>query len=261
MVLLMLIWFMNERLVNNLFSSLRTFGFLFGYLPVSLSKLITIKKQKNMITTEQYDRLVHRVPQLWSSGILQRTKSTFRFQGEENLPSGPVLFISNHEGNFDIPSLLAYIPKPFGFISKIEVKKLPIISQWMEEMNCVFLDRSNRKSSYQSIEDTVNILKKGHSILIFPEGTRSKGGEVGDFKSGFVRIAKMANVPIVPIAIYGTSNIMEKNNNKICPANVQISVLPTYTVENIAHNEPNKIIEDLHTIIAKEIDFMSSAIK
>ena len=80
----MLIWFMNERLVNNLFSSLRTFGFLFGYLPVSLSKLITIKKQKNMITTEQYDRLVHRVPQLWSSGILQRTKSTFRFQGEEN---------------------------------------------------------------------------------------------------------------------------------------------------------------------------------
>lgn len=91
----MLIWFMNERLVNNLFSSLRTFGFLFGYLPVSFSKLITIKKQKNMITTDQYDRLVHRVPQLWSNGILQRTKSTFIFQGEENLPSGPVLFTTS----------------------------------------------------------------------------------------------------------------------------------------------------------------------
>ena len=261
MVLRSLIWFMNERLVNKLFSSLRTFGFLFGYLPVKLPKLINIKKQKNTLTTEQYDQLVHHVPKMWASGILKRTKSHFTLVGEENLPSGPVLFIANHEGNFDIPSLLAYIPKPFGFISKVEVKKLPIISQWMEEMNCVFLDRSNRKSSYKSIEDTVSILENGHSILIFPEGTRSKGEEIGDFKSGFVRIAKMANVPIVPIAIYGTSNIMEKNNNKICPANVQISILPTYTIKNITQNEPKKIIEDLHTSIAKEIELIRSTSK
>jgi len=244
-----------------LFSSIKTFGFLFGYLPVSLSKLTYIKKQKNVLTTEQYDQLVHQVPQLWASGIIQRTKSTFTLVGEENLPSGPVLFICNHEGNFDIPALLAYIPKPFGFISKVEVKKLPIISQWMEEMNCVFLDRSNRKSSYQSIEDTVRILENGHSILIFPEGTRSKGEKIGEFKSGFVRIAKMANVPIVPIAINGTSDIMEKNKNKICAANVQISILPTYTIENILQNEPKEILLDLHTSIANEVDLLRSATK
>ena len=261
MVLCLLIWFTKERLVTKLYSSLRTFGFLFGYLPLSLSKLKNIKKQKSTLTTEQYDQLVHDVPKTWASGILKRTKSSFTLVGEENLPSGPVLFISNHEGNFDIPSLLTYIPKPFGFISKIEVKKLPIISQWMEEMNCVFLDRSNRKSSYRSIEDTVNHLVKGHSILIFPEGTRSKGNGIGEFKSGFVRIAKMANVPIVPIAIHGTSNILEKNNNKIRPASVQISILPTYTIENITQNEPKIIIEDLHSSIAKEIELIKSTSK
>jgi len=254
----MLIWFMKERLVNKLFSSLRTFGFLFGYLPVSLPKLKSIKKQKNTLTTKQYDQLVHNVPQLWASGILKRTKSHFTLEGEENLPSGPVLFISNHEGNFDIPSLLAYIPKPFGFISKVEVKKLPIISEWMEEMNCVFIDRSNRKSSYKSIEDTVTHLMNGHSILIFPEGTRSKGEEIAEFKSGFVRIAKKARVPIVPIAIYGTSNIMEKNNNKICPANVQISILPTYNIECIEQNDTKKIIEDVHTSITEKIELLRS---
>ena len=165
--------------MNRLFSSLRTFGFLFGFLPISLPTLYKIKAQKNKLTTEQYDELVHAVPQKWAGGILKRTKSTFSLEGVENLPEGPVLFISNHEGNFDIPTLLTYVPKPFGFISKVEVKKIPLISKWMEEMNCVFLDRTNRKSAYQSIKDTVTQLQNGHSILIFPEGTRNKGEAMG----------------------------------------------------------------------------------
>lgn len=249
----MYIWFMIERLVNKLFSSLRTFGFLFGYLPFSLPKLNKIKSLKNEISVEEYDQLIHEVPQKWAGGILKRTKSEFIVEGLENLPQGAVLFISNHEGNFDIPTLLTHIPKPFGFISKIEVKKIPLISKWMEEMNCVFLDRSNRKSSYRSIQDTVSQLQQGHSILIFPEGTRSKGQGIGTFKPGFMRIAKEANVPIVPIAIHGTSNIMEKNNNKICPAHVQISILPSYSKEMIQENDSKQTMEDLHTVISNKI--------
>ena len=239
--------------MNKLFSSLRTFGFLFGYLPLSIPTLKKLKSHKHKISVEEYDRLIHEIPQKWASGILKRTKSEFTVEGLENIPDGPVLFISNHEGNFDIPSLLTYIPKPFGFISKIEVKKIPLISKWMEEMNCVFLDRTNRKSSYRSIQDTVVQLQHGHSILMFPEGTRSKGHGMGMFKSGFIRIAKEANVPIVPIAIYGTSNIMEKNNNKICPAHVQISVLPSYSKEMIQENDLKLIIEDIHTVISTKI--------
>ena len=145
------------------------------------------------------------VPQTWASGILKRTKSTISVVGVENLPEGPVLFISNHEGNFDIPVLIANIPKPFGFISKVEVKKLPIIKDWMVEMNCVFIDRNDRRSAMGVLDDTVEKLHAGHSMIIFPEGTRSKGAGVQPFKSGFAKIAQEAGVPIVPIAIYGTS--------------------------------------------------------
>lgn len=239
--------------MDKLFSSVRTFGFLFGYLPLSIPTLKKIKSRKHKITVEEYDQLIHEIPQKWANGILKRTKSKFTIEGLENIPEGPVLFISNHEGNFDIPTLLTYIPKPFGFISKIEVKKIPLISKWMEEMNCVFLDRTNRKSSYRSIQDTVYQLQEGHSILMFPEGTRSKGHGIGVFKSGFMRIAKEANVSIVPIAIYGTSNIMEKNNNKICPAHVQVSVLPSYSKEIIQENDSKLIIEDIHTVISNKI--------
>lgn len=128
----------------------------------------------------------------------------------------------------------------------------------MEEMNCVFLDRTNRKSSYRSIQDTVSQLQNGHSILMFPEGTRSKGQGIGAFKSGFVRIAKDADVPIVPIAIHGTSNIMEKNNNKISPAHVQISILPSYSKETIQVSNSEQIKEDLHIIIANKINELQS---
>ncbi len=259
MVRLIFIWFTIERLVTKLFSSLRTFGFLFGYLPVSLPKLRMIKAQKDKLSVEEYDKLVHQVPGAWAAGILKRTKSTFQVKGIENLPQGPVLIISNHEGNFDIPTLLAYVPKPFGFISKIEVMKLPLIPKWMVEMNCVFLDRTSRKSSYQSILDTITQLQNGHSILIFPEGTRSKGEGMGEFKSGFVRIAKDAQVPIVPIAIKGTANIMEKNKNKIRPAHVQISILPTYSSMDIQLQETKETIHILQNMIAKELEEMNNS--
>lgn len=249
----MFIWSTIERLVNRLFSSIRTFGFLFGYLPISIPKLNKIKAKKGQVSVEQYDRLIHEVPQKWASGVLKRTKSEFTVEGLENLPEGAVLFISNHEGNFDIPTLLTHIPKPFGFISKIEIKKVPLVAKWMEEMNCVFLDRTNRKSSYRSIQDTVSQLQNGHSILIFPEGTRSKGQGIGSFKSGFMRIAKEANVPVVPIAIQGTSNIMEKNNNKIRAAHVQISILPSYSKETIQESDSKQLMEHLHTIISNKI--------
>ncbi|MGB2991612.1 MAG: lysophospholipid acyltransferase family protein, partial [Paenisporosarcina sp.] len=106
---------------------------------------------------------------------MRRTKSTFKVEGLELIPEETVLFVSNHEGNFDIPSLIAHIPKPFAFMSKVEVKKLPIIKDWMVAMNCVFIDRTNRRSSMRSITDMVSTLKAGHSMIIFPEGTRSKG--------------------------------------------------------------------------------------
>ena len=174
-------------------------------------------------------------------------------EGLELIPEETVLFVCNHEGNFDIPSLIAHIPKPFAFMSKVEVKKLPIIKDWMEAMNCVFVDRTNRRSSMRSITDMVSTLKAGHSMIIFPEGTRSKGTEVQEFKSGCVRIAKEAKIPIVPIAIAGTSDIMENNQNKIKPAHVFITVLPAISIETIQELSSKELIAQVQQKIAVEV--------
>lgn len=225
---------MNETQGDNqVIRSARTFSYLFGYLPIAATNLAKFKKRKAGMSQEEYSKLIHSEPQKWASGIMKRTGSEVTVNGLEHLPEGPVLLVSNHEGNFDIPVLLSSIPKPFGFISKEEVRKFPIIPSYMEEMNCVFLDRTDRRSAFKSITDTIGKLQEGHSILIFPEGTRSKGQGLKEFKAGFMRIAKEAGVPVVPIAIEGTSRIMENNNNQIRPARVRVQVLEPLTPQQL----------------------------
>lgn len=238
-------------------NSIRTFSFLFGYLPIAAVNLKKIKAKKEQMGIKEYDLLIHSEPQKWARGIMDRTKSEIEVSGLEHLPGGPALLVSNHEGNFDIPVLLSAIPKPFGFISKKEVKKFPVIPIYMEEMNCVFLDRSDRRSAYKSIEDTVEKLNEGHSILIFPEGTRSRGEGLKEFKSGFMRIARTAGVPIVPIAIRGTSDIMEKNNNKVKPAFIQIQVLKQMNTEELAKADAKQAISTVHNRIQAALDGMA----
>ena len=144
---------------------------------------------------------MHAMPKRWAKGIIKRTGTNVKVTGDDAIPEGPVLFVSNHEGDFDIPVLLGFIEKPFGFMSKVEVKKVPIISEWMDVLNCVFIDRKNKRQSVLSLGECTTKLQDGHSLVIFPEGTRSKGRSINQFKTGAFRIALDAGVPIVPINI------------------------------------------------------------
>ncbi|WP_313800504.1 lysophospholipid acyltransferase family protein [Cytobacillus sp.] len=223
--------------------------YMAGYLVYSLPTLAKMKKLSPEMPVVERDRLIHQLPMKWSSTIMKITGSTVKVRGKELLPEGPVVFVCNHEGDFDIPVLLAFIEKPFGFISKVEVKKAPIISSWMEVMNCVFIDRKDRRSAVKSIRDGVEKLKNGHSIVIFPEGTRSKGGPVGDFKAGGLRLAKDAGVPIVPIGIKGTADIFEKNNRLVRPANVEINICQPIEPNLIREKDMKDVAADVRNII------------
>ncbi len=240
--------------------TIRTFSYLFGYLPFTVRRLIKVKKLSHQLDPNVRDLYVDEVPRIWAAGIMKRTKSTISITGTEHLPVGPVLLISNHEGNFDIPVLISTIPKPFGFISKVEVKKIPIVNDWMDEMNCVFVDRSDRRSAMNVLKDSVEKLREGHTIIIFPEGTRSKGAGIQEFKSGFAKIAQDAGVSVVPIAIHGTSAIMEKNNNKILPARVQVEVLPAIDVETVQGMNRKQLVEHAEALIRQAVEAMQSTV-
>ncbi|WP_078989447.1 lysophospholipid acyltransferase family protein [Priestia flexa] len=105
----------------------------------------------------------------------------------------------------------------------------------------MFIDRVNRRASVQALKDSVCLLKEGHSMVIFPEGTRSKGKGIGEFKKGSIRIALDAKGPIVPVAIQGISNIMEQCKVGFQKADVTIRILPSVTTDLDAGSDPNVI--------------------
>ncbi|WP_414049663.1 lysophospholipid acyltransferase family protein [Macrococcus animalis] len=206
---------------------IRTLGTIVGYAALVTPKLNSVKKSLvNYDTVAEKDLVTNQYPKKWADKILKTAGVKVKVHGNQNYPENGVLFISNHEGNFDIPVLIYAINKPFGFVSKVEVKKIPFLHKWMDLLNCIYLDRTDRRSSIQMIRDGVASLKEGHSIMIFPEGTRSKGRGMAEFKAGSFKLAKSAGVPIIPIAIKGTSQLMEKyNSKKIVPGHVDVTIL------------------------------------
>ncbi|PXW89007.1 1-acyl-sn-glycerol-3-phosphate acyltransferase [Streptohalobacillus salinus] len=189
----------------------------------SIPQLIKVKKMNDQ-PFEKKAWTIHQTAVDICTKAIRETKSNVMVQGLENLPEGPVLFVSNHQSLFDILLFLGYINRPIGFIAKKEIKKIPLINAWMEEMQCVFIDRSNRRSALKVIDDGVESLEKGQSMVVFPEGTRSKDGSIQPFKSGSLRLATRANVPIVPVAIKDTRYMLEANDGKINAANIELLV-------------------------------------
>lgn len=196
------------------------------------------------------DDIANKTAKSWARALVGLSGAKVKVIGEENIPDGEqVLFISNHQGNFDIPLLLAFINKPKGFIAKIEMVKIPIISTWMRYLYCVFMDRSDIRKSVVAINEGIEYLKSGHSIVIFPEGTRSKGGAMGEFKQGSFKLATKAGVPIIPITMMGSYRLFEEGNGKIKPADVEIIISPPVETKGLTPQDIKELPEKVRNII------------
>lgn len=196
------------------------------------------------------DHLTDQTAKKWARSLVKVAGVTVVTTGEENIPpEGSVLFVSNHQGNFDIPILLGYIEKPKAFIAKIELLKFPLIRTWMIHLKCVFMDRSDIRQSLKVINQAADHLKEGYSMVIFPEGTRSKNESLGEFKPGSLKLALKAGVPIVPVAIQGSYKIMEQNGFLIKPAHVEITIFAPIPTAGLSKEQAAELPERVRKII------------
>lgn len=138
--------------------------------------------------------------------------------GEENIPDEAVLFIGNHRSYFDILLTYSRCKRLTGYIAKKEMLSYPLLRTWMKRLYCLFLDRENPKEGLKTILQAIDYVKRGISICIFPEGTRSKNEDELDmlpFHEGSFKIATKTNCPIIPMAISGSADIWESHFPRI----------------------------------------------
>ncbi len=133
--------------------------------------------------------------------------------GLENIPRDQaVMFAANHRSFYDIMLAYASIASAgvqVAFVSKIEIKKFPMVAQWMYFLNCLFMDRGDMKQNMGVILEAISLVKEGYSIYIAPEGTRNATDTLLPFKEGSMKIATKTNAPIVPVCIKNTETIFE----------------------------------------------------
>lgn len=178
-----------------------------------------------------------------------------KIKGLENIPKdSSVIFVSNHQGNFDIPILINSINIPFGFIAKKELKRFPLINRWMMALNCVFISRDNPREAIKSINAAAELLNNKKNLLIFPEGTRSKDAKVKKFKSGALKLASKSNSIIIPVSINGSINAMKKNSLFIQSADVELKFYEELSVDEKTRSNSKLLAEKLESIIKNGLE-------
>ena len=170
---------------------------------------------------------LYRITRAWARQMVGLAGGRVEVSGLENLPRKQgVLFVSNHQGAFDIPLLLGFIPVPKGFVSKKENFRLPIVSTWMRLLGCIVIDRGDLRQAAGAIARGVRDLQAGRSLVIFPEGTRSQSGDLQRFKEGSFKLATRSGAPIVPLTIDGSYRLLEGNRGRIRPGVVRLTIHP-----------------------------------
>lgn len=157
--------------------------------------------------------------------VLRLSGVSVTYIGENRIPKDtPVLYVGNHRSYFDIVMTYVRVPRTTGYISKVEFLKIPLLSNWMKNLHCLFLDRSDLKAGMKTILAAIEEIKNGVSICIFPEGTRNSGEELSllPFHSGSFKIAEKTGCPIIPISMNNTAEIFENHLPKVKKTHVVI---------------------------------------
>ncbi len=176
------------------------------------------------LVIDRSGNLVHSIGRLWFKITLLILGIRVHVEGKENIPKTAVTFMSNHPGTFDIPVLQCTIPVQFRWVAKISLFKIPIVGWSMSLAGYVSIERARAGKAYKSIEEAAEKIKKGTSVLIFPEGERNVKGGLLSFKRGGFLLVEKSEAPIIPISLSGTSHIVKIGGYFMRPADVTIVI-------------------------------------
>lgn len=195
----------------------------------------------------------------YAGTIWARTNAFFtpmfvHVSGKENIKKNTsYIIIPNHQSYYDIFLIYGWLGIDIKWVMKKELRKIPGLGIASEKIGHIFLDRSNAKNALESLNTVKQKLVKGSSIVIFPEGTRSETGQLNTFKRGAFKLAFDLGLPILPVTLIGTKDILPTNSFNILPGKVKMIIHEPIEIKNYSPEEMTKLMTEVAKIISKPL--------
>ena len=184
--------------------------FILVLVPI-LTLLVSVASLVGVVVFRFTPKAIQRLPRLWAKAILRLAGVTVRVEGVEGLdPGRTYIFAANHQSQFDIPALQGYLGFDFRWLAKKELFEVPVWGAAMRRAGYIPVNRGRGREALKSLDEAAKRIADGTSVIIFPEGTRSPDGRLKSFKAGTMVLAIKAGVPVVPVGISGTYEVLPK---------------------------------------------------
>ncbi len=236
-----------------IFSSIRTlYIYLMSFLITGIGAVLVIFYG---LLVNPFAEFNNRVIRRWARAILSVAGVKLEVEGKEHLnPDQPYVYMVNHLSTFDIPATALILPGTVRFIAKKELFRIPLFSMGMRAVGMIKIDRGNSEEARKTINEAVVTLRQGVSIIIFPEGTRSRTGEIQPFKKGGFILAVNSQNPIVPVSISGSQYVQRKKSLVLVPGRIRIRIMPPLRTEGMGMEERNTLLKEVRDQIIDAYD-------
>jgi 1-acyl-sn-glycerol-3-phosphate acyltransferase len=226
----------------------RTVVFLIPAIGVYTIVLGTLSLASSVFDSRGH--VAHACARLWSWLILATTGVSVELSGLERLESGRTyIFVSNHQSIYDIPVVFASLPYQLRIIAKESLGRFPFLGWHLQRTGHLLVDRRNPDRS-GILKRWKALVGQGLSLIIFPEGTRSRDGRVGIFKAGSFLLAIEAGLPVVPLSVDGTRRVMRKGQLMTCPGHVTLVVHAPIETAGLEVGDARELASRVRGIVA-----------
>jgi 1-acyl-sn-glycerol-3-phosphate acyltransferase len=193
-----------------------------------------------------------RVMGWWGRAFVRSGGWKLRVEGMENLPSCGAVLVANHQSVVDIPMLLSAFPRPVAFLAKRELGEIPLFGKAMAAAGNLFVDRDDPRDAVRMLRVAGARLRGGRLVIVFPEGTRSGDGTIGEFRPGAFYLAQKSGAPVVPVYLDGGYRAIPKGGFRLRPARLLVRVLPPLSPEEGAGGSREQIAASLRARLIRE---------
>lgn len=247
-------------MLRTLGAGLRTFLAAPAFVVYTLIESANVNRAAKRDPVTAPDR-IDVIARRWTKRFIDIPPITLNVEGLENVdPNEQYIVVSNHLSNFDIPVTVRALPIRTRFISKQEISKFPLFGDAAVNAGVVMIDRKATRSNHAALNRAITeSLGQGHSILVFAEGTRSRTGEMQEFRRGAARIALATGVDLLPIVIHGTYEVNPPGSPVVYPGDVTVRILPPISVEGMATSDVPALTKEVRRQIAENYADMAAA--